>query len=122
MRDKAFVVAVLLILSLLRLGRFGLLPAAAQTAWNGPLEYATIVSATQTSTAVSFGFNAYNVVVINDGSNEIFITFASSTSTTSKFQVNSGETFSARFDSAVQGMGIICSSGETASVRVGAWR
>jgi hypothetical protein len=90
--------------------------------WNGPLEYVTSVAATQANTAVSFGFNAVDVLVVNDGANEIFITFASSTATTSKFQLNTTESFTMHFTSPVQGMGIICSSGETATVRVGAWR
>lgn len=87
-------------------------------------EFAATVSATATSSSTPFGFVARDVLVINDGSNEIFVSFASTTATTSKLKVNSGESIGVTFapDSGSSGVAIICSTAETATVRVGAWR
>lgn len=90
--------------------------------WVGPTEYVATVSATAVNTAVSFGFKATTILVVNDGSNTVFVTLASSTATTSKFPVKSSETFSIQLNSPAQGMGLICATSETATVRVGAWR
>lgn len=84
------------------------------------------VSATDSNSQVDFGLAASRLEAINDGVNSIFITLESNTATTSDLKLYAGE----RFSWDTQGdplrkigrIGIICASGETATVRVGAWR
>jgi hypothetical protein len=86
-----------------------------------PSEYTTVAAVTDTSQLLTFGFNATHITLVNDGTNEVFFSF-SPTATTSKFRINSGESISAVLASPSQGVALICSPSETASVRVGAWR
>jgi hypothetical protein len=110
----------LLIVALLALSSVAYIAAQG---WTGPSEYVTSVSATATNTQVLFGFNASTIVVANDGANTVYLTLASGTSTTSKFPIKNGESFNIRLDSSpAKGLGLICASTETATVRVGAWR
>lgn len=84
------------------------------------------VSATQTNTAVTFTVPPGILVLVNDGPNTVYVTLASTTATTSKFALKIGESLSLTFASDLQaaptGAGFICTTGQTASVRVGAWR
>lgn len=106
--------------------------AEARRQWRGPTQYAQTVSVTATNTAITFGFDAFDVLIVNDGSNEVFVQFGATTATSGTssstavnangMQVLSGESIALHFTSPVQGVGIVCSSAETASVRLGAWR
>jgi hypothetical protein len=84
------------------------------------------VSATQTNSAVTFTTPPGILVLVNDGPNTVYITLASTTATTIKFALKNGESLSLTFASSLQaaptGAGFICTAGQTASVRVGAWR
>ena len=96
--------------------------------------YSTTVSATQTNSAVAFGFTAKQVLVINDGSNEVFIdltdtTAVADTTDSTNVEIKAGSAISFAWDARTDptldgwtGMGVICSSGETATVRVTATR
>lgn len=95
-------------------------PAKTQTTF--PTEFANnAVAVTATNQFLNFGFDASVVTIVNDGTNEIFFSF-SLVATTSKFKLNSGESWSGEVPSPSRGVALICSSAETATVRVGAWR
>lgn len=96
--------------------------ASAQGGVIGRRHSYTTVSATQANSVVTFGFNPARVVVINDGANEVFVSLAASIATTSDIRLNANEvrTFDA-LTFALPTLGVICSTGETASVRVIAW-
>lgn len=103
------------LLALTLLGAPSLAPAA------GPADYAVTVSCSETNTAVSFGFSARNILVINDDTtNETYFTTSSTTATTSDPSLKAAEDWSYE-GIPTSGMGIICAAGETASVRVSAW-
>lgn len=90
-----------------------------------PREFNTTVSATQANTETSFGFEAADVLIINDGADEIYLTFTDAAATTDDFSLNSGEKMSIRFTDPSRKpaeVNIICAAGETASVRVVAWK
>jgi len=98
--------------------------AIGQTVFAPPREYNETVSATDTSSEVAFGFAATEVLVINDGTDEVYITFESGTATTAMFPLNSGEYINPSFKGGQlkpRVMGIVCDTGETATVRVIAW-
>lgn len=83
-------------------------------------ESVTTVAATAVNTTVTFGFEATTVIVINDGANEVFVTFSSGVATTASVRLNPGESLTWNWRTTQ--VGVICSAGETASVRVWAWR
>ena len=78
-------------------------------------EYFTAASASQTNTAVTFGFNGYPLL-INDGPNTVYVSLVGTVATTSDFQLKSGESL-APIDPTT-GVGLICATAETATVRV----
>ena len=87
-----------------------------------PNEFANnAVAATDTSQLVSFGFSALSVTLVNDGANEVFFSL-SPTATTASFKLLTGESWSGPIPSAAKGVALVCSAGETATIRVGAWR
>lgn len=90
------------------------------TAHAAPNFYYQKVSASQTNSAITFGFPAGQVSLVSDGaSDNCFYEFTSSTATTSSPQIKSTEFFNWFFPGdGVSSMGIICSSGQTATVRV----
>jgi hypothetical protein len=78
-------------------------------------EYFEIVSAEDTNSAVSFGFNGY-VVIVNDGPNHVYVSLVGTTATTNDFQLKSGESLAP--NDPTTGLGLICATAETATVRV----
>jgi len=88
----------------------------------GPDEFNQVVSATDANTAISFGFKARDVLIINDGADEVFVTLGSTIATLTKFELKVGEAIGITLESPTEGMGLICNSAETATVRVIAWR
>jgi hypothetical protein len=88
-------------------------------------QYATL-SATQTNTALTFATPPGILIIINDGPDAAYVTLASTTATVSKFLLRKNESLALPFISDTQaaptGMGVICATGQTASIRVGAWR
>jgi hypothetical protein len=98
--------------------------SAQTTTW--PRQYVNnAVAVTQTSQTVNFGFYAQSILVVNDGSNELFFTLSSGTATTTTgFRVNAGETFALKGVglNGTSALGIIASTGETTTARIGAWR
>ena len=115
---------LILVLVALALAAIALLPA--------PIPAATVqeqiqtVSASQTNTAVTFTVAPAILVLVNDGPNTVYITLASTVATAAKFPLKIGESLSLTFASDLQaaptGAGFICTTGQTASVRLGAWR
>jgi len=88
-------------------------------------EYFESVSATSTNSAVSFSFPARLLTITNAGPNRAYFSLVSTTGATSGPYLEPGEfqTFSvANPDNVCTGLGIICDTGETATVRVMAWR
>jgi hypothetical protein len=84
-------------------------------------QYNTPISASDTNTAVNFGFNATQLVLRNDGPNSVFLNFTSTTATTSSFELKNGEALSLSVERSSAGwgfLGAICSAGETATVRI----
>ena len=92
----------------------------------GPKQFNQSVSATATSQAINFGFNLVHLVIINDGDNEVFLNLESTTATTSDVKLEVGESLTWNFAEPSRrrpsGIGLICSTGETATVRVSGWR
>jgi hypothetical protein len=118
---RSFIIAgfALIVIAGIIADTFKARPADAQILPQG--EYVASVSATQTNSAVDFGFPAGRIIVANDGADDVYVTFVSTTSTTSKFPIHSGEAFTLN-GMQTSGIGLICASGKTATVRVGAWR
>lgn len=85
-------------------------------------KYFNEASVTQTNTALSFGFNAREVCLINnsDSANEAYFDLTDTTATTSEAYLLPGETYCP--DGVFSGVGLIAATGETASVRVLAYR
>lgn len=101
----------------------GLSGATAREQWVGPNEYTSAALAvSSTNTAIAFGFQASVVVVQNTGANEVFVTFASSTATTSSMRIESGAVLNIALPSPAQGMGVVCTAAETSAVNIGAWK
>jgi hypothetical protein len=80
------------------------------------------VAVTAVNTPVDFGFLATDVIAVNDGDKTVYLTLDSGVSTTGKFPVKAGETFTMRLKTPRRRMGLICGVAETSTVRVGAWR
>ena len=89
-------------------------PALAQY---GPSVKYQAVSATDTNTNVDFGFRAAHLLLINDGANEAFVDFGGTVATNADFELKAGESLNLLV-SPMEDIGIICSAGETATVRV----
>ena len=87
-----------------------------QLAYAADQQYYISVSATQANTTTNFGFTADNVIIINDGANEIYVDFTDGIATTSDLKVNSGEALSVSFHTST--IGIICDTAKTATVRI----
>ena len=84
-----------------------------------PKEFYQEVSCTQANTVVDFVSPMKQVLLINDGANEAFFTVASGVATTAKTKLLSGDTLIVSWDGYdVTSIGVICSTGETATVRV----
>lgn len=102
-----------------------LLAALASTTFAAPSQFTQAVSATQTSSTVTFGFEA-NVVVVNvTGSSEAFIKFngtAIADTTGTQILAGRGKRYTFRRNDGVTTMGVICSSGETTTVVVDAYK
>jgi hypothetical protein len=86
-------------------------------------QYNTSVSATQSNTTVSIGFDPSYLLLINDGANEVFVNFTGAAATTSSFEIKAGESLGLTSEAEADGyigsrFDVICSSGETATVRV----
>ena len=84
-------------------------------------QYNTSISASQTNTAVTFGFNATSLVLKNDGTNSVFLDFSDTVAATTNFELKNGETLALsveRSENGWPGFGAICSAGQTATVRV----
>lgn len=91
--------------------------------WAGLPMYYREVSATQTNTTVTFTLipsdnKVFAVTLKNDGSNEVFFNSNGPTATTSSAKLLAGESIVLRSRSAITVMGLICSAGETTTVRV----
>ena len=109
----------------------GVLLLATGFAIAGPLSYYTEVSATQTNTATSFATplpqGARGVNVWNDGPNNVWVnpntTTAVATAGGASVKIAPGTVYQFLVDGgeAITGLGIICATGETATVRVHAW-
>lgn len=112
-RPRGRSLAVLIVVSALT-ALLGVVEQAAAFLRN---EFYQEVAATSSNTALSFGFNATSVLFINDGTNDARVTVKSSTATTSKLRLKSGEHIEVR-GAGMEGAGIICAGGETATVRV----
>ena len=103
-----------------------ILLTAAGVALAGQPFYTTTVSATQTNTTVdlktNLGQDVHSLLVINDGANEIFINIQTGVATTADFRIEPTDApyifTSGGGEFALNTIGIICSSGETASVRL----
>jgi hypothetical protein len=78
-------------------------------------EFFEIVSADDTNSAVSFGFNGY-VVIVNDGPNHVYVSLVGTTAATTDFQLKSGESLAP--NDPTTGIGLICATAESATVRV----
>jgi hypothetical protein len=113
--------ACLLLLAVLSVGLLAS-PAPAATVQ----EQITTISATQTNSALTFAVPPGILIIINDGPDAAYVTVASTTATAAKFLLRKGESLAFPFISETQaaptGMGVICATGQTASIRVGAWR
>jgi len=94
-------------------------PAALQT-------YTTSVTAVDTNQAFEFGFGASSVMIANDDTtNEVFIAFDDPTATTSDFKLLKGESVTLdveRGAERIEQVSVICSSTETAAIRILAHR
>lgn len=94
------------------------------------------ISASQSNSVVTFtdnhsggdasAFNATKIVIVNDGPDPIFVDYVDTTASTADWQVKIGESLilspPALTSQGVPGIGIICASGKTATVRVNATR
>jgi hypothetical protein len=105
---------------------------------NAVQQYSASVSATQTNSAVTFtdqsaaAFSAYTVTVVNDGGDDIYVNFSSTTATAGtnkEVQLKSGESYTANRIArdgtdwvGFSGIGVICATGKTATARVTALR
>lgn len=78
-------------------------------------EYFAAVSATDVNTAVSFGFNGY-VLLINDGADSVYVSLVGTTATTADFELKSGESLAP--SDPTTGVGLLCATSDTATVRV----
>ena len=76
----------------------------------------TAVSATDASQSVTFTDPAHQILVINDGANEVFINFNGTTAAVTDFELKNGETVVMPITSSA--ISFICSTAETATVRV----
>ncbi len=88
-------------------------------------EYINAVSVTATNTEVDFGFPARLLTITNMGTSRAYFTLISLTAAVTDPYLEAGEfqTFSvANPDNISTGLGLICDSSETATVRVMAWR
>lgn len=83
-----------------------------------PNESIQVVVAAVTNTAVTFGFGATSVLVVNDGAtNSVFVTLATTVATITDQEIKAGESMSFSLYSRAPGLGIITSAG-TSSVRI----
>jgi hypothetical protein len=81
----------------------------------------TTVSANSTAQTVTVA--STNLVVVNDGTNEIYVRVfwegeTVAAATTSSAQIKSGETFAFTKDFNLIGISIVCAAAETATVRL----
>ncbi len=86
-------------------------------------EFPIAISATDVNTNTSVGFTARKIWIHNDlnSANEVYVTLVSGVSTTSKVRLDPGQGLA--LDNAyVVRFGVICATGETATVYGGAWR
>lgn len=82
------------------------------------------VTATQASQTITIGYSTLNVV--NDGAGEIFVRVfwegeTEAAATTSSHEIKSGEGFTFSKEMQIKSISIICSTGETATVRLKYW-
>ncbi len=98
------------------------MPASAVTPQN---PYVTTVSATQANSTVTFGFDADTVFISNDGANEIFVRWGAvavaSATTNVHIPAYKSKSFPFAPGKGPATVGIICSAGETSTVRVEAY-
>ena len=87
--------------------------------------YYVVVSATDVNSVVTVDIDAsdekaFTLLLINDGANEVFVDFNNSIATSADFQLKSGEFINVSTEGGydIRVFGIICSAGETATVRV----
>jgi hypothetical protein len=90
-------------------------------------QYNTSVSSSQANTTVSFGFDPSYLLLINDGSSEVYVNFTGAAATSSSFEIKSGESLAMTSEAESDGfigsrIDVICATGETATVRVLALR
>jgi len=91
-------------------------------------QHAEVVGATQANSVVTFtdsvngAFEAVLITIYNQGSDEIYVEFRSTVATTSSVPIQSGLTFAYSHPNGIAGIGIICASGESATVDVAAFR
>jgi hypothetical protein len=99
------------------LGLTVLLLLLGSTAWAVFIktEFYTAASASQANTAVTFGFQGY-VLLINDGPNSVHVSLVGTVATVSDFTLKMGESLSPQ--DPTTGIGLICATAETATVRV----
>lgn len=93
------------------------------------LQYNTSISATTSGQGVSFGFNALNVLAVNDGANTVYIDFTSSSAPSTgmhPLKLNESVTVTAKAHGFYTGLTVITSTstgaGPVATVRVLATR
>lgn len=114
----------------MRKGLIFLCLLAAVNVWADAYQDAGSVSATQTNTAVTFtddtGSNAFSAASVwlknDDATNEAYICFSGTVAAASAgcgFELKAGESITVNFpsDEGQTGIGVICASGETATVR-----
>lgn len=89
-------------------------------------EQTETIAASDLNTPLAFALAPAILILINDGPNTVYLTLASTAATLNGFPIHKDETHRWTFDSDLQAaptdMGLVCAAGETASVRVGAWR
>lgn len=75
---------------------------------------------TDVSSTITLG--GYHVIIVNDGTDEVYLTFNSPVAaTTSDFQLNADESITIDSNDRIDNVKIVCASGETASVRIITW-
>lgn len=80
----------------------------------------TTASVTDVSSTIALG--GYHVIIVNDGTDEIYLTFNSaSAATTADFQLNADESITLDSNDRLDNVKVVCASGETASIRVITW-
>ena len=81
------------------------------------------VSQTNTNTDITAGglYRPASVLIVNDGANEIYFNLATGVATVSGASLNPGESIAVTSGGGsypIENVGLICATGETASVRI----